>query len=205
VPSTGDSRISGTFASLAGLEIALETGDPAGVDAAIERMRLGHALILAWDGVPLLYMGDELAMRNDDGFRDVPEHAADSRWLHRPLMDWALAARRHDAATPEGRAFADLRHLIEVRRRTPELHASVPLEVLDTGGPALFAFERRHPGGALVAVHNMTDAPATTPLERLGLRDTAGLRDLLDAAWAPSAGAVDLPPRGVRWLVPGSR
>ncbi|GAE78959.1 sucrose phosphorylase [Cutibacterium acnes JCM 18920] len=34
-PVTGDRRISGSLASLAGLESALESDDPAGVDAAI--------------------------------------------------------------------------------------------------------------------------------------------------------------------------
>ena len=58
--ATGDKRISGSFASLAGLERALAEGDAAGIEAAIHRILMGHALITAFGGIPLLYMGDEL-------------------------------------------------------------------------------------------------------------------------------------------------
>jgi amylosucrase len=50
---TGDSRISGTFASLAGLERALAANDPVAIDMAVARILLGHALILGWDSLPL--------------------------------------------------------------------------------------------------------------------------------------------------------
>ena len=62
---TGDKRISGAFASLAGLGRALEDGDEAATERAIERILLGHALIAGWSGIPLIYMGDEVATLND--------------------------------------------------------------------------------------------------------------------------------------------
>ena len=102
-PGTGDQRVSGTFASLAGLEAALEAADPAAITAAIERILLGHALILGWDGIPLLYMGDEIGMLNDRSYLDDPDHAADNRWLHRPKMDWTAAA---PAPRSDGRSRA---------------------------------------------------------------------------------------------------
>ena len=63
--ATGDKRISGSFASLAGLEAALEAGDAAAADLAVQRMLMGHALIASFGGIPLIYMGDELALLND--------------------------------------------------------------------------------------------------------------------------------------------
>ncbi len=215
VPETGDSRVSGTFASLAGLEAALEAGDPGAIDAAIERIRLGHALIMAWDGVPLLYMGDEIGLRNDHAFEADPDRAADSRWLHRPRMDWAAAGRRHDHATIEGRIFDDVLRLVEARRAAPQLHAARPLEIVDLGDPALFAFARRHPAGSLVAIHDFADEPRTVPLTRLPFaRSTRGAAsaaaprtragrvvDLLEPGFAAASTGVVIPARGVRWLV----
>ena len=43
-------RISGSGASLAGLEVALETGDPGRVDDAVARLLLAHAVVLGFDG-----------------------------------------------------------------------------------------------------------------------------------------------------------
>ena len=95
-PATGDSRISGSFASLAGLEAALEAGDPDAVDRAIARIRLGHALIMAWDGVPAPVHGRRDRPAQRPALPATIPTAADNRWLHRPPMDWAAAARRHD-------------------------------------------------------------------------------------------------------------
>jgi hypothetical protein len=43
----------------------------------------------AYGGIPLLYMGDELALRNDSGYLADAALAPDNRWMHRPPMDWA--------------------------------------------------------------------------------------------------------------------
>jgi amylosucrase len=158
-PVTGDRRTSGTMASLAGLEDALAAGDPELVDLAVRRILLGHALIFGYDGVPLLYMGDELGLLNDHGYLDDPARAADNRWLHRPAMDWDLAGRRAEPGTVAQRIFSALAALAEARRRTPQLHAATPVEVVDLQQPQLFAFLRRHPLGTLVAVHNVTEQP----------------------------------------------
>ncbi len=61
-PATGDKRISGTTASLAGLERAEADGDQNAIDRAIDRILLGHALIASFGGIPLIYMGDEIAL-----------------------------------------------------------------------------------------------------------------------------------------------
>jgi amylosucrase len=157
-PATGDRRISGSTASLAGLEAAIEEADARAVDLAIRRILLGHALIFGWDGIPLVYMGDEIGLLNDYGYVDDPDHAADSRWVHRPRMDWSAAERRHEPRSIEGRIFAGLRALVVARRSLPQLDASAPAEVLDLGHPHLFGFVRRHPLGDLVAVHDVTGA-----------------------------------------------
>ena len=158
-PVTGDRRTSGTMASMAGLEDALAAGDDALVDLAIRRILLGHALIFGYDGIPLLYMGDELGLRNDHSYLDDPALAADNRWLHRPAMDWELARRRTEPGTVTQRIFSALVALAQARRRTPQLHAATPVEVVDFQQPQLFAFMRRHPLGTLLAVHNVTEQP----------------------------------------------
>ena len=200
-PETGDQRVSGTFASLAGLEAALDRADPTEVTKAIERILLGHALILGWDGIPLLYMGDEIGLLNDRSYLAEPEHAADNRWLHRPRMDWLAASRRHDPATVEGRIFEGLRALIATRRRTPQLSASAPLRILDGLGPGVFGFVREHPLGWLTALHGFADVESV--VDPTGLPQPPGgiLVDLLDGSRRLATRPIVVPPRGVLWLV----
>ena len=156
-PQTGDRRISGTTASLAGLEFAIASKDEKAVSLAIERILLGHALILGYDGIPLIYMGDELGYLNDYGFSEIPEHASDNRWLHRPKMDWKKGERRKDVGTIESRIFNGLQKLISVRKRSPQLHAQIPAVVIDSGHPHIFTHLRPHPSGNLMCVYNFSE------------------------------------------------
>lgn len=57
---TGDARISGSLASLVGLESALESENEAAIEAAIKTILLLHSMILSFGGIPLLYYGDEI-------------------------------------------------------------------------------------------------------------------------------------------------
>lgn len=49
-------------------------------------------VILGWRGLPVLWSGDEIGMLNDPQWADLPEHAEDNRWAHRPALDWAAVA-----------------------------------------------------------------------------------------------------------------
>jgi amylosucrase len=158
-PHTGDRRISGTFASLAGLEAALEARDEALVDLSIERILLGHALISGYGGLPLLYMGDELGMRNDLSYLRDPDLMSDNRWMHRPAMDWDAAARRNLPGSVEARIFGGLLAILRARARTPHLHAGYATEILDLAHPHVFATLRRHPLGAMVGLYNFSEEP----------------------------------------------
>ncbi|QFP78373.1 alpha-amylase family protein [Deinococcus sp. AJ005] len=163
-PATGDRRISGSAASLAGLETALEGGDEALTRLAVQRLLLLHTVILGFGGVPLLYMGDELALTNDNHYADISEHAADNRWVHRPRMDWAMAQDvREHPDTPAGQVNAGLRHRIAVRKTLPYLHASIESRVISSPDPRVLMLRRDHPLGVLLEVYNFSEERVVLP------------------------------------------
>ncbi len=171
---TGDRRNSGSFASLAGLEAALESKDESAVSTAIERILMGYALIASFGGLPLLYMGDEIGLLNDYSFAKQPDKAHDNRWLHRPKMNWKTAKRRHDATSVQGRLFSGVRHILERRKANPRLNASCATEIVDIGHPQIFAFKRISPLGPLLALFNFSESEQHLPrswLEGHGLRE----------------------------------
>lgn len=120
-PRTQDMRISGMCASLAGLEQALEVGSDLYREHALRRIELIHSVIISAGGIPLIYLGDEIAMLNDYSYIDDPDKADDSRWVHRLKFDWARAAHRNDAGSVPGRVFQTLFKLIRIRKETPAL------------------------------------------------------------------------------------
>ncbi len=151
-PRTGDARISGTLASLAGLESALRSGNTAEVELAVRRICLVHAIILSIGGVPLIYLGDEVGTLNDYSYVNDPAKADDSRWVHRPATDWQKMERRHDTSTIEGRIYHALCHLIQVRKATPAFGGN-QMAVINPGNDHVFALRAhgtragRQPGG----------------------------------------------------------
>ena len=159
-PRTGDARISGTNASLAGLEAALQTQSPSEIDLAIRRILLIHGVILTIGGIPLIYLGDEVGTLNNYRYGDDPAKAADSRWIHRPAADWTHDAERRDPATVAGRIYAGFRHLIAARQAHPAF-AGVTTEVIDPGNPHVFGYVRHHGGERVLALANFTEWPQT--------------------------------------------
>lgn len=119
------------MAGLAGLEAALEHGDQGQLSDAIARVNLLHTTILGFGSASTALHGrrDQASSTTTAILDD--EHAADNRWVHRPRMDWdAVAAADADPSTPGGRILAGLRHTIGVRKRLPQLHASIESRVL---------------------------------------------------------------------------
>ena len=161
-PGTGDARISGSAAALCGVSAARGSGDDEALDRAVRRLVLLHAVTFAWGGVPLLYMGDELAQDNDTTYLDDPALAADNRWMHRPFFDDAAASARHDPATVEGRVYGWIRALAAARADLPALHAAGESEVLEVDSPHVLAWRRRHSrSGHAVALVNVAEHAVT--------------------------------------------
>jgi amylosucrase len=166
-PRTNDRRISGSCASLAGLEKGLEQDDWYEIDLALRRIQLIHSMILAFGGIPLLYMGDEIGLLNDDSYLENPNLAGDNRWLHRPYMDWALVEKRNEWQTINGRLFQSLVSLIQARKRTPALHAEAPAYAVWTHNDAVFGLLRESPRGRVLVLGNFSEQPQTVPAYRL--------------------------------------
>lgn len=172
-PKNGDARISGSLASLAGLEIALESGNRLAVTRAVDRINMLHSVILSYGGIPMVYYGDELATLNDYGFVDDPAHSDDNRWVHRPVIDWKQASERTRKGQPAQAVFAALQHMIAVRKASPELADNNNLEIVDLDNEHIFAYVRSLDDLLTLVIHNFKDtdqfihARATFPALRL--------------------------------------
>jgi amylosucrase len=196
---TGDRRISGTAASLAGIEAALHSGDDLHLDLAIRRYLLAYTLVLGFGGLPLIYMGDELGLLNYRDFVEDSDHADDNRWVHRPPMPWDVINRRHMEGTVEHRIWHGLRHVITVRSSLPSLDASVESEILDPVNPAVLVLLRRFLTQTMVAVYNMTTESQQLPRWIIPLGNWAW--DALTEETPLTDGPLTLDAYQVRWFV----
>lgn len=181
---TGDARISGSLASLVGLESALESGDPAAIQRSVDLILLLHSLIMSFGGIPLLYYGDELGTVNDYDYINDISKADDNRWIHRPRIDWQMAELRYKHGTVQQQIFDGLQKMIAIRKTISAFADYNNRELLDTGNPHLFTFLRSNPlmlNDKVLVVGNFDSSPQSLTLSELGQSgrfEHSQLRDL---------------------------
>ena len=173
-PTTKEGRVSGTTASLAGLEKALEEKDKKQIALAIRRVHLLHGVILTIGGIPLIYIGDGIGMLNDYEYEKIPEKVGDTRWINRPKFDWEKEKEKSDKNTTTGRLFNGLLKLVQLREKTLALSGS-DTEFADVGNDHIFAYFRHHENSTVFILANFSDEEqsiAGIRLRQLGLSKT---------------------------------
>lgn len=187
-PSTGDCRICGTMASLAGLEQAEKTGNSLYRRMALLRMKMMYATLFALPGIPLLYAGDENAVFNDYSYREDAGKSYDSRWVHR------IARNKNspELLTPEQMEFNScLRKLISARASENMLGGN-EIDFYDVQDSRVFAFRR-----------NIIHVIANFSEDKAHFRNGAWSRtstDILTGREYNNYSPVELEPYEVLWL-----
>ncbi|MEP6513173.1 MAG: alpha-amylase family glycosyl hydrolase [Parafilimonas sp.] len=116
-PKTQDARISGSLASLCGLEKALEYNDENAIELSIRKIILMQAHSFFIGGVPMLFYGDEAGYTNDYSYLNDVGKSYDNRWMHRPVIDWKKNKRTAIKGTVEHKIFSATQRLIGLRKK----------------------------------------------------------------------------------------
>ena len=206
-PRTGDARISGSLASLAGLEAALFNQDEQAIDISVSTIILLHGMIASFGGIPLLYYGDAIGTLNDNTYLSDELKHHDTRWVHRPTLDWNKAARRNEPGTVEYRIFHAIKHILATRSQIPAFADLNNREIVETSNPHLFSFLRFTPeqvASRVLVLANFDITPQSLNLNELESVNLTGHREIRDIhsglAIPASAGHIDIPPLSFYWL-----
>jgi amylosucrase len=204
---TGDARISGALASLAGLEMALQTQDPLAIENAIKTIVLLHNLILSFGGIPLIYYGDAVGTLNNDSYLQDENKMHDNRWVHRPTLDWEVMARRHQPGTVEQRIFSQIKQLIAIRKETSAFADLNNRALITQDNPHLFAFHRYVPSGmhanVVVIANFATQAQQVNlqPFKQRGLFKARMMTDLCSGSTiSTEQETLEIPTLTAYWL-----
>jgi amylosucrase len=120
-PKTQDARISGSLASLCGLEQALNEKNDAHISRAVDKILLMQAQSFLLGGIPMIFYGDEVGYTNDYGYLQDPSKSYDNRWMHRPMIHWDKNRKRNMQGTAEQLIFSGTRKLNQIRKKVPAL------------------------------------------------------------------------------------
>ncbi|MBI3137667.1 MAG: alpha-amylase [Sphingobacteriales bacterium] len=116
-PKTNDARISGSLASLCGLEKAIGEQNESAVQLSVARILLMQAHSFFLGGLPVIFYGDEVGYTNDYSYLQDDSKSYDNRWMHRPLIDWEKYRNIDKEGTPEHRVFSATQRLIRIRKK----------------------------------------------------------------------------------------
>jgi amylosucrase len=197
---TGDCRVCGSLASLAGLESALEQKSSELVDLAVARILMVHSIILSIGGIPLLYSGDELGLLNDYSYQTDKDKMADDRWVHRIEVTDKSIKRATQKGTPEFSISSGLKKLISIRK-SQKLFGEGSTRILQSNNEHVFAYARETKEEEMLVMCNFSEHPQTVNLDAVGLDKRAQLEDLITQASPDlSGGSISLSAYQVLWL-----
>ena len=196
-PLTGDRRTSGSAASLIGIQRALENNDAADLSTAINRLICAYAIVFGFGGIPLLYMGDELGMLNDESYKLDPAKSDDNRWIHRPKMNWDLATDAANGVGIAGRVYKAIGNLITARKNLASLHASVTAETDTRNDGAILLIRRKHAAGLLTEIYNLTEKTQYLDTYEVAFGDRT---EAISGRKMHFTGKVAVPPYAAWWI-----
>jgi amylosucrase len=139
---TGDARISGSLASLCGLEKAIEKNDSNAIETSIAKIILMQAQSFFLGGVPVIFYGDEQGYTNDYSYLKDKDKDYDNRWMHRPLIDWDKNKKSLIEGTSEHTIFSLTKKLISIRSSLSVISDKKNITWLNTNNHAVAAYLR---------------------------------------------------------------
>ena len=116
-PRTGDARISGSLASLCGLEKAIKNKDKKEISLSIKKILLMQSMSFFIGGMPMIFYGDEAGYTNDYSYLQDAGKSYDNRWMHRPVINWEKNELINKKGSPEQQVFSGTARLLSIRKK----------------------------------------------------------------------------------------
>ncbi len=194
-PISGDARFCGTTASMCGIEKAGFEQDQEAMERAIQKDVMLHAYMFMQSGIPVLYSGDEIGQVNDYTYKEDPNKAADSRYIHRGVMRWDLVENISDPETVEGKVFERLDQLEHIRKTEKVFVSNADTWTLDTWEAGVLCIGRYYEGDKLIGLFNFSEYDRTA-----WINETDGMYTDLISGEKMEARGVNIPAFGFYYL-----
>ena len=198
---TGDMRVCGTMASLAGLEQALDRNDKELINMAVRRIEMMHGVLCSASGLPLLFSGQEWGVLNDYDYLDDPEKEEDSRWVHRPATDWENPHGKGSHQKIRSELYSQLQRTIDLRSKTDAFRGN-QLRLLPVENEHVLAYLRWHDASEVIVIANFSEESQSIDVSFFRQQGFSHFcKDLFTDRSFSTAGHLDVEPYEVRWLV----
>ena len=166
----------------------------------IPRFLCAHAIMIALEGIPAIYIHSFLGTHNDQAGVERTGH---NRSINRHRWDYEqLQAVLADDDFSHSHVFRGLCHLLKIRRRQPAFHPNATQFTLHLGD-AVFAFWRQSMDRqqSIFALNNVSNEEQVVPLSEINLIGTDSWIDLISGEiYSDLRAELVLKPYQVVWL-----
>ena len=166
----------------------------------LQRFVCAHAIMLALEGIPAIYIHSLLATENDYARM---ENTGRNRSINR--SQWELSTLEQELGnrfSHHSKAFEQIKSMIAIRRQQPAFHPNATQFTLHLG-LKVFGFWRQSTrrDQSIFCIHNITDEAQQIALSDINLIGTDHWRDLLsDLIVDDLGGSITLKPYQSLWL-----
>ena len=190
-----DARFCGTTASMCGVEKAGFEQDEKAMEKAVRMDITLHAYMFMQSGIPVLYGGDEIGQVNDYTYKEDPDKAADSRYIHRGAMNWKQVENISKPDTVEAKIFHGLERLEKIRKEEKVFMSTADTWTIETWDSSVLCIGRYLDGEKIIGLFNFSEFDKTA-----WINETDGdYVDLVSGEKRKAAG-VDIPGYGFYYL-----
>lgn len=167
---------------------------------AYQRFICAHAIMLALEGIPGIYIQSLFGSRNDYGRL---EHTGRNRSINRNIwQEENLEAELENNGSMHSKVFAELNRLLTLRRRQPAFHPNATQFTLHLG-EKVFAFWRQSidRSQSVFSLSNVSATSQTLNLADINLISTDDWKDLIgETAVSDLGGQLKLAPYQTMWI-----
>ena len=150
------------------LEEFLREDNAEKLEEAVRMDVMLHAYMLVQSGIPMLYSGDEIAQLSDNHYKENPQKAEDSRYIHRGAFLWENAKKRKEKYSVEEIVFDSLAKLEKVRRNETVFDAKADVYTYDVKENKILGILREDENTRFIALFNFGNEPRTAWMQEEG-------------------------------------
>jgi amylosucrase len=147
-----------------------------------------------------MFMGEEWGVLNDYSFAEDPEKADDSRWVHRPEMDWGLLKEKRKKKSVPKNVYRNLQEIIRQRKQTEAFRGN-HMKLVECENQHVLVYLRWHDANLVWVVANFSEDTQSISLKHLRSQGYAHfLKNKLSEEVFSTLEAVELGPYELLWL-----
>jgi len=155
---TQKARIVGTTASLCGIEKGKEDNGNEEIEDGIKKILLMYGITFSFNGLCMVYSGDEMGTLNDYSYKMCEQKTKDARWLHRTQFNWNGIENLKKDNSIESKIYYGIQRYINVKKSFSIIRKSSKISSIDINNKNVIVYFKHINLEYLIVIANFSNS-----------------------------------------------